>query len=153
MGTDALTEFDTISGYLSWDHDRLDGILAEVCDLVERGSLAAARDRYGAFEEGLGRHIRIEEELLFPLFEARMGMRLGPTEVMREEHREIQQALVLMRDGLAVGDATGFREGLKFLRAVLPSHNDTEEHVLYPMTDRLLSDTERATFTARLQRE
>lgn len=145
--------FDDITTYLSWDHDRLDGILIEVSRLADAGRPAEARETYRAFDAGLLRHIRLEEELLFPLFEARSGITGGPTEVMREEHREILRAIELMREGLAREDLDRFHEGLRFLRTIMPDHNAKEEHVLYPTTDRLLTDPERAAFTARLQRE
>lgn len=145
--------FASITEYLSWDHDRLEAVLADVARGVEAGLLGEARERYRGFDEGLSRHIRIEEELLFPLFEARTGMVGGPTAVMREEHREIQRALGIMRDGLEQADADGFREGLGFLRQTLPDHNAKEEHILYPTTDRSLSDAERSAFVSRLQGE
>ncbi len=143
-------QFEDVTTYLSWDHDRLDAILAGVCVRVDAGELAEAEADYGAFMTGLSRHIRLEEELVFPLFEARTGVTGGPTTVMRAEHREIERALEMMRDGLAALSSEGFRDGLRFLRTVLPDHNAKEEHVLYPTTDRVLSADERSTFVARL---
>jgi len=146
------TRFESVTAYLSWDHDRLEGLLNEASQKIQAGRLAEAREFYRAFEGGLSRHIRLEEELLFPVFEARMGM-AGPTTVMRLEHREIEKAMKIMRDGLESGDPQGFRKGLDFLGTVLPDHNSKEEHILYPTTDQALSDDERALFTSRLQRE
>jgi hypothetical protein len=57
----------------------------------------------------------------------------------------------IMADGLEEGDPEMFRKGLAFLGTVLPEHNSKEEHILYPTTDQVLSDSERAVFTARLQ--
>lgn len=148
------TQFESVTTYLSWDHDRLESILAEVCLKVDAGAMEQARRVYQDFQQGLTRHIRIEEELLFPVFETRTGMAgSGPTAVMRLEHREIERAMNIMRDGLAAGDAQSFREGYRFLQQVLPDHNSKEEHILYPTTDRLLSEKERALLTARFQAE
>jgi iron-sulfur cluster repair protein YtfE (RIC family) len=146
------TSFESVTAYLSWDHDRLEGLLNEASLKVDSGRLKEARESYRAFESGLSRHIRMEEELLFPVFEARMGM-AGPTAVMRLEHREIEKAMKIMREGLEEEDPQAFRKGLDFLGTVLPDHNSKEEHILYPTTDQSLSDGERALFTARLQRE
>jgi hemerythrin-like domain-containing protein len=142
--------FETITDYLSSDHHRLDGLLAEVEREVARGSFERARELFVAFEAGLDRHIRLEEELLFPLFEARVGILSGPTVVLRMEHRQIRVAAGMMRDGLAVGEAARFRDGRRWLDDVLPQHDSKEEHILYPMTDRFLSARERAVFVARL---
>src|SRR3990172_922704 len=143
-------KFDGVTSYLSWDHDRLDAILAEVCRRVEAGQLGEAEAGYREFLTGLRRHIRLEEELVFPLFEAKTGVTGGPTAVMRADHLEIERALGMMQDGLSQKDANGFREGLQFLRSVLPDHNAKEEHVLYPTTDRVLSAEERSAFVERL---
>jgi iron-sulfur cluster repair protein YtfE (RIC family) len=146
-------EFDSVTAYLGWDHGRLDEALRSVSSAVERGRFADAAAGYEELELGLLRHMRIEEELLFPVFEARSGMVNGPTEVMRDEHRQVRTALGLMRRGLLRTDAGAYGEGLRFFDSVLPDHNAKEEHILYPTLDRLLRPAERAALVARLQRE
>jgi len=145
--------FDSVTAYLGWDHDRLDEALRSVSSAVERGRFVDAAARYEELELGLLRHMRIEEELLFPVFEARSGMVNGPTEVMRDEHRQVRTALGIMRSGLLRTDAGAYGEGLRFFDSVLPDHNAKEEHILYPTLDRLLRPAERAALVARLQRE
>jgi iron-sulfur cluster repair protein YtfE (RIC family) len=146
--------FDSVTGYLSWDHDRLDAILQSVRARVEAGEWEAARREYAPFYDGLDRHIRLEEGILFPLFEERTGTAAGgPTAVMKEEHREIRGALETMRDAMERADARLFEEGLARLLSVLPDHNVKEEQVLYPTTDRILPEKDRAALAARLQRE
>jgi iron-sulfur cluster repair protein YtfE (RIC family) len=145
--------FDSVTAYLGWDHHRLDEALRSVSSAVERGRFADAAARYQELELGLLRHMRIEEELLFPVFEARSGMVNGPTDVMRDEHRQVRTALGLMRRGLLRTDAGAYGEGLRFFDSVLPDHNAKEEHILYPTLDRLLRPAERAALVARLQRE
>jgi len=145
--------FDSVTGYLSSDHDRLDAILQSVRARVEASDWEAARREYAPFYDGLDRHIRLEEGILFPLFEERTGTAGGPTAVMREEHLEIRGALGTMRDALGRADVRLFQEGLAHLLSVLPDHNVKEEQVLYPTTDRILPEKERAALAARLQRE
>src|SRR5215208_4062118 len=100
--------FDSITRYLSWDHDRLDGLLSEATQRVAEGDLSQALSLFTAFDDGLRRHIRLEEELLFPLFESRTGMRNGPTATMRAEHRVIEGEITRMRRGLDNGDAAEY---------------------------------------------
>jgi hemerythrin-like domain-containing protein len=145
--------FDSIMSYLAWDHDRLDGLIADVKRAVGAKDFGAAREPYSAFDEGLRRHIRVEETILFPFFEVRTGTTTGPTAVMREEHREIEHALELMAGALDREDGEGFGEAQRFFEVVIEAHNSKEENVLYPMSDRLLSDEERERFVARLVRE
>jgi len=148
----SATTFDTVTAYLSWDHDRLDAILKSARARVEAGEWAHAQAEYGDFDRGLHRHIRLEEEILFPLFEQRTGSE-GPTSVMRAEHKVIRAALGVMGDAVGRRDAGAFREGVATLFSVLPDHNEKEEQVLYPTTDRVLPEGERAALAARLQRE
>ena len=145
--------FETVTGYLGQDHDRLDEGLREVSSAVAKGRFPDAAARFGAFESGLLRHLRIEEELIFPVFEARSGMLNGPTDVLRDEHRQVRMALALMRRGLLQMDATAYVDGVRFFESVLPDHNAKEEHILYPTLDSLLRPAERAALVARLQRE
>jgi len=145
--------FDSVTGFLGRDHDHLDEVLCLVSSAVENGRMTVAAARYEEFEAGLLGHIRIEEELLFPVFEACSGMMSGPTDVMREEHVQVRKALALLRGALQGHDARGYGDGLRFLQAVLPDHNAKEEHILYPTLDSLLRPAERAALVARLQRE
>jgi iron-sulfur cluster repair protein YtfE (RIC family) len=145
--------FDSVTAYLGWEHGRLNEELRSVSSAVERGRFADAAAVYEELELGLLRHMRIEEELLFPVFEARSGMVNGPTDVMRDEHRQVRTALGLMRRGLQRTDAGAYGDGLRFFDSVLPDHNAKEEHILYPTLDRLLRPAERAALVARLQRE
>lgn len=146
----SATLFDTVTAYLSWDHDRLDALLQSVRTWVEGGKWEHARRTFAEFDRGLDRHIRLEEEILFPLFEARAGM-TGPTAVMREEHQLIRGVLAVIGAAIGHADGRGFQDGLAALAAVLPPHNEKEEQVLYPTTDRILPEAERTKLASRLQ--
>jgi regulator of cell morphogenesis and NO signaling len=103
------------------------------------GAIAAWAD----YSHGLQRHIRFEEELLFPLFEERTGLGpgAGPTAVMREEHAEIRQLLTRVGDeiGSPGAEAEALRRRLSY---TLAEHNGKEEEILYPAIDDLLSPAE-----------
>jgi hemerythrin superfamily protein len=85
--------------------------------------------------------------VLFPEFEARCGM--GPTGVMRLEHREIEALLEGI--GLALPDHAAALALRVELHRVLGDHNRKEEQVLYPMTDRTLSPEQRDSLVRRIQ--
>ena len=145
--------FESVTAYLGWDHDRLAESLRAVSAAVGRGAFEEAASRYEDFELGFLRHIRIEEELLFPVFEARSGIVNGPTGVMRDEHRQVRMGLALMRQGLHRADASLYDDGRRFFESVLRDHNAKEEHILYPTLDSLLRPAERSSLVARLERE
>jgi len=144
-----MPKFEAVTDYLSWDHDRLDALLGDTSRLVDENQLDRAAPIYAEFHAGLLRHIRLEEEVLFPVFDERAGME-GPTLVMRQEHVFIKKALEMMKDGLAARDAKQFKTGHEALFRVLPDHNVKEEHILYPTTDRVLPPQERSELTRRL---
>jgi regulator of cell morphogenesis and NO signaling len=136
---------------LAWDHDRLDAIEKRAFDHLEAGDVDGARAAWNEFAVGLRRHIRFEEEILFPTFEARVGVspEAGPTAVMRGEHRDIEALIE------AVGRALGGDDAPLPLRAelhhVLGQHNLKEERVLYPVTDQVLAPAERDALVGRIQ--
>ena len=148
----SVANFDTVTEYLSWDHDRLDLLLDSVRDTVEQGDWPRAQRLYSDFARDLARHIRLEEQILLPLFEARTGI-AGTAPAMRDDHMLIRDALGVLAVVVGFRDAVAFRAGLDVLSSLLSNHNDAEERVLYPVTDRVLPGREREMLALRLERE
>jgi regulator of cell morphogenesis and NO signaling len=127
------------SAYLGWDHDRLDALFVGYRGSLEAGRGEEARHFFSEFRTGLLRHIRMEEEVLFPAFEesTRLGPQ-GPTVVMRQEHREIQRLLSELARGLSnpKEEVEELERLNRELLHLLGEHNAKEEHVVYPLTDR-----------------
>ena len=148
-----LAPTDSLTAHVCREHGLLNALLRDVCHDVDTGQLDAARISGEAFERRLARHLRVEERLLFPLFEARVGILGGPTATLRQEHREIERCVSLMREALDRGDADAFQDSLRLLRTILRQHYAKEEHVLFPTTDAALSESERVAARERLRRE
>ena len=141
-----------VTEYLTEDHHRLEALQNDAFAARTSGDFAAARQIWADFVDGLDRHIRIEEDVLFPLFEERSGMgaETGPTAVMREEHGEIRSLLASITQ--VIGDANGDAERLRrSLAYVLEEHHHKEEEVLYPATDSWLSPRESEDLAVRFQ--
>jgi len=136
---------------LAWDHDRLDELEQQAFNLLAGGDRAAAQAAWSEFTVGLRRHIRFEEELLFPAFEERLGVTpaAGPTAVMCSEHREIERLIGAIGQALTGGEAPLLLRAA--LHRVLGEHNLKEERVLYPATDHALDPEERDALVARIQ--
>jgi hemerythrin-like domain-containing protein len=136
---------------LAWDHDRLDALEQRTFELFAIGDARGAQATWSEFTVGLRRHIRFEEEILFPTFEGKLGIPLagGPTGVMRAEHREIERLIEAIGRAFAGdGAALPLRSDL---HGVLGDHNMKEEHVLYPGTNQCLDSEERDALVARIQ--
>ena len=133
---------DSVAGYLQTDHRRLDGLIEACRATAVAGDIGAAAGLFAEFRAGLLRHIKIEEEMVFPEFEAATDLdpRSGPTGVMRFEHLEITRLLDLIRDLFAgiEPSVTEFDRLRDRLMSLLREHNGKEERILYPMTDRMV---------------
>jgi iron-sulfur cluster repair protein YtfE (RIC family) len=123
------------------DHNRLDALFAEY-QALKRVDHGQAKARFKEFKVGLQRHIVWEEQVLFPLFERKTGIREGgPTAVMRAEHRQIADRLEAIHRKVRARDPETDRED-EALLAALAAHNHKEENILYPMLDRLATPEE-----------
>ncbi|HET9316295.1 MAG TPA: hemerythrin domain-containing protein [Vicinamibacteria bacterium] len=138
---------------LAWDHDRLDSLEALAFACLASGDTQGAREAWDTLATGLRRHIRFEEEILFPAFGEATGVAAerGPVAVMLEEHREIEALLTGISAALG-GSGAGAPALRARLQEVLGTHNAKEEQVLYPMTDQNMDAGARDELVARIQR-
>jgi iron-sulfur cluster repair protein YtfE (RIC family) len=143
--------YDTVTAYLTADHRRLDELFDRACEHCGMGALILARDLWGELDQGLRRHIALEESTVFPTFLERTGI-TGPIAVMRHEHRQIEALLQTAACALAEDDTAGFSQAAGALRQLLGAHNHKEERVLYPKTDASLSLAEQRHLAERLAR-
>lgn len=141
----------SIQSAFAADHDRLDALFTNF-QQTKRSDYPRAREFFKEFKFGLQRHIVWEEQILFPRFEQRTGLiDVGPTAVMRQEHRRIGDCLEAIHKKVQKQDPDSDREEQELLQA-LAAHNEKEERILYPALDNLLSDEERSeVFTAMEQ--
>ncbi|MGC1678447.1 MAG: hemerythrin domain-containing protein [Candidatus Binataceae bacterium] len=164
------TEPRTISAFLGNDHHRLterwDGFVeaVKVCEqsyenlfTAEKGHRMSTIDGLSQFIFGLRRHIRMEEEYFFPLFEdrSRTPPGSGPTAVMRAEHQEIEAVLRELDKLFDGGDCANIIQAIE-VRPVHPSelfhnHDAKEEAMLYPMADRLFTQKEKDDLCLKMQ--
>ena len=128
----------TIRELLATDHRHCDDYFVAAEQDVAAAAWAAASTKFAAFAEAMERHFSAEEQLLFPAFEERTGMRMGPTQVMRSEHAQIRELLTAAAESLAAQDADDYSGNAETLLIMMQQHNMKEENVLYPMCDQQL---------------
>jgi hemerythrin-like domain-containing protein len=141
----------TVTEIFEEDHARLDTIAAALCDQA-KARRAHAIVLSEMLIHGLRRHIRIEEEVLFPLFESRSGRSYrADTILMRREHVAIDRYLddigravdafrAAPEERAPIDDLLRAYWGLN---AVLADHNVKEERRLFPIIDRALAAIDR----------
>ncbi len=130
----------TIVQYMTRDHRRCDELFAGVEEAVNRGEWSRAAQLLPAFAQAMDRHLRIEEELLFPAFEHRSGITGGPTEVMRAEHARLRALLEELHQALDRRDPEDYLGVSETVLIMMQQHNLKEEQVLYSMLDGILAD-------------
>ncbi len=130
---------DGVLAFFSADHTACDEAWVVVEQAGEdAGKAATAFARFATLME---RHLRMEEEVLFPAFEEATGMRgMGPTEVMRHEHRQMRALLSDMAAAVNEGRFDALFDLGDTLLMVIQQHNVKEEGMLYPMAEQHLGD-------------
>ena len=129
-----------IKNCMTLDHRRCDDIFAEVEQAVEAQEWDRASAAFSSFAKAMRLHFAAEEELLFPAFEAKSGMTMGPTQVMRGEHDQMRELIAAAQDALSAKDADDYSGNADTLLIMMQQHNMKEENVLYPMCDDHLID-------------
>lgn len=142
----------TIRTFMTDDHRHCDDLFAEAEQAIGAGNAQAAIAAFGHFRLVTLAHFDSEEKTLFPTFEAKTGMTMGPTQVMRMEHAQMRTLLDEARDALATGNMDDYLGIAETLLIMMQQHNMKEENVLYPMCDQHLSG-ETPELLARLEVE
>ena len=130
----------TIRSFMTEDHRRCDDLFAEAEQAVSKGNLELALVAFGHFRTAMLAHFDSEEKTLFPTFEAKTGMRMGPTQVMRMEHEQLRGLMDDAINALKTAAAEEYLGQADTLVIMMQQHNMKEENMLYPMCDQHLTD-------------
>jgi hemerythrin-like domain-containing protein len=131
---------ESIRDLMTDDHRRCDDCFAAVEQAIDSGAWERAGISFSRFREAVLRHLAVEESVLFPAFEARTGMRAGPTEVMRGEHAQMRELIAAAEVSLLNKDAEDYSGNAETLLIMTQQHNMKEENILYPMCDQHLAE-------------
>ena len=133
----------TILEFMSVDHDRLDNKI-KMYSTEKLADVERAESIFLSFKSELERHIIWEEDILFPVFERKTGIKDGgPTSVMRMEHIQIKNHLQEIKRKLHAKIIQDPCKEEVALFKVLELHNQKEENILYPSIDKLTSEQEK----------
>ena len=141
---------ESIRDLMSADHRRCDDCFVAVERSVARSAWSDADAEFGRLYDAMRHHFDAEEAILFPAFEARTGMSMGPTRVMRGEHEQMRELLAAAKKALDERDADDYSGTAETLLIMMQQHNMKEENVLYPMCDQQLA-AQLATLLAQLE--
>ena len=126
-----------VADLLAEDHARLEERVRALCQPLDAGDLQAATAAVTTLSVELLRHMREEDEQLFPLFAARLLM-VRPTTVLSREHRRIAALLRDVSEAIDDGELVRARHSTDDLLALLEDHHRREQEGLYSWADMLL---------------
>ena len=130
---------ESIRDLMAADHRQCDDCFVAVERSLARSAWDDAKAEFGRFDSAMRRHFDAEEAILFPAFEARTGMTMGPTQVMRGEHGQMRELLAAAKDALDARDEDDYSGIAETLLIMTQQHNIKEENILYPMCDQHLT--------------
>ncbi len=130
----------SLSQKMRRDHGRCDLLFSKAESSAEVGRWDECQRDTQAFVDGVLEHFAVEEDALFPAFEARTGMTEGPTRVMRSEHEQMRELMQALLDAAAHADGDTFADTAETLLILMQQHNMKEENILYPMCDQTVGD-------------
>ncbi|MFZ4535540.1 hemerythrin domain-containing protein [Propionivibrio sp.] len=130
---------ESIRDLMTDDHRQCDDCFVAVEQSVASGEWGNATTQFDQLRDAMRRHFAVEESILFPAFEARTGMSMGPTQVMRGEHAQMKELMAAAGDAMAARDADDYSGYAETLLIMMQQHNMKEENILYPMCDQHLA--------------
>ncbi|WP_155991137.1 hemerythrin domain-containing protein [Thermocrinis jamiesonii] len=132
----------SIAEYLTEEHRECDSIYAEVERLIREGKWEEGEKAFEEFKSETLKHFEREEAVLFPEFEGRTGIVMGPTQVMRMEHAQARELIERMERALKNRNREEFLSVGDTFMILIQQHNLKEEQILYPMCDQHLDPSE-----------
>ncbi len=129
---------DNISDFMTSNHHACDELFASAEECVGNGDWVKGKTDFTAFLAAMKRHFAMEEEVLFPAFDKKTGMDMGPTFVMRSEHKQMNKVFDDMQQALGAKDSDGYLGLSETLLMLMQQHNMKEEQMLYRMMDQEL---------------
>ena len=129
----------TIKEYLTSDHRSCDELFAQMEQSASKGSLKDAMPLCQAFIDATERHFQMEERVMFPQFEEKTGMTMGPTQVMRHEHQQMRSIMAQMAEAVEADNRDKFFGLTETLMIMIQQHNMKEEQMLYNMAQQHLA--------------
>jgi hemerythrin-like domain-containing protein len=82
----------------------------------------------------------VEEEVLYPAYEAETHAPQGPTQALREEHDRIVQLVRDMVEVIKTRDSEHVLESLARLEYEMIKHHEKEEDIFLPMASHILNE-------------
>lgn len=122
------------------------------------GTFATLQNQVADFTEQLKKHSIKEDDGLFPMMAQYIGRSAGPIAVMEYEHRQAEQNLQRFLNAAGQDESETRNEKVKTIAGyavqayfILTQHFSKEEHVLFPLAEKMLSPAEKERLNGMMQ--
>jgi len=128
-----------IKEFMTQDHKDCDEFFAQMEDAVANKQ-DEALEKFEKFYDSLTNHFKMEEMVLFPMFDQKTGMSQGPTQVMEMEHEQMRKLLSSIEAAIESSDNDKFFGLSETLMILMQQHNMKEEQMIYSIAQEQLGD-------------
>lgn len=125
--------------WLVHEHSMYENLLSLCQEAVGIEDWDSASRVFAELVTHLKRHMLLEEEVLYPAYEAAPHAPQGPTVALREEHSAIVRQVLDMERIIKTRDSEHVLEGLVQLENRMITHHEKEEDIFLPMASHILS--------------
>ncbi len=124
--------------WLTHEHSLYENLLSECTEAIGIEDWGTADSLFKKMVVHLKRHIAVEEEVLYPAYEAATHAPQGPTGALREEHDHIVRLIMDMARVIKTKDSDYVLECLAHLERQMIKHHEKEEDIFLPMASHIL---------------
>jgi hemerythrin-like domain-containing protein len=137
---------ETLRSLLGREHAQLRALLENVLDAFESNNEPWAAQCYEQLERGLGEHLELEEDQLFPVLAVH-----APTELaaLRSDHAKIREHLATL--GVSVDLHAVRATQMKEFARLLDEHARREDSLAYRYADAMLFGAARSGLVSRIR--
>jgi len=128
-----------VDHWLLHEHSLYENLLSRCQDAAEMEDWDSAEMVFRKLIVHLKRHMALEEEVLYPAYEATPEAPQGPTRALREEHDHIVRLSRDMDRVLKTRDSDHVLECLAHLDRQMVKHHEKEEDIFLPMASHILN--------------
>ncbi|MDA8389312.1 MAG: hemerythrin domain-containing protein [Gammaproteobacteria bacterium] len=119
-------------------HRLLDQLWDDTQTRVAAADWPGAGAAFGAFRAAIERHMRTEEQILFPAYEEVHGADNPLTSILRKGHKDLRSFFDEIGEAVETADGDEAAALIGTTGQILLHHDAKEEEELYPAVDRLL---------------
>lgn len=125
--------------WLVHEHALYENLLSRCRDAAEAEDWGSVDRAIRELATQLERHMTLEEEVLYPAYEASPHAPQGPTRALREEHAAIIRLIQDIARIIGSRDSDAVLESLVQLEYRMITHHEKEEDIFLPMASHILN--------------